>query len=367
MKLRVSVFTSMTAEGYKWTSTPQGVNENQLVHYCDVITSVYPEGMNKDDYLQGIIYDGSFVVIFSALRAVGFDNCGRDAKYYAAAFVNRVDWANINFDELLKNPFFHRPSRQPPQEIIYHGGESASVNDFILESFRNGGDGPRAMDFSCIGNFLSQYYYMGMDWKFYRSNSVLWHGPDVVFRKSILMGKIAMPTNKAEAGSRIKQDKGVSFTGQKVSAQRLMHVSDGALHSGEGGTERGVDLALYKKCEEIEGLCVQLFSKLQVVTLIVGALMLLNIIFIGATLFLPKLDCGLVTNEMNDRQEAAGFEPKKEISAATNTMGEVANVQSNGAPLTAQELGSTPDEVKKATTTNPPPDSAKGARRKEDE
>lgn len=328
MKLRVSVFTSMTAEGYKWTSTPQGINESQLVHYCDVITSVYPEGMNKDDYLQGIIYDGSFVVVFSALRAVGFDNCGRDAKYYAAAFVNRVDWANINFDELLKDSFFHRPSRRPPQEIIYYGGGSVPVNNLILESFRNGGDGPRAMDFSCIGNFLSQYYYMGMDWQFYRSNSVLWHGPDVVFRKSILMGKIAMQSNKSGVGNRIKQEKEVGFVGQKVSGQRVTQVLEGASHSDAGGVGRGADFALYKKCEEIEALCVQLFSKLQMVTLIVGILMLLNVVFIGATLFSSKLDCGLVTNEMEDYEEVVGAVSEKRTNAASNLEGSTNGQQS---------------------------------------
>ncbi len=284
--------------------------------------------MNDDEYLQGIIYDGSFVVVFSAFRAVGFDSCGRDAKYYAAAFVNRADWPNINFDELLKDSFFHRPSRQLPGEIIYQGGGSAQVSNSVLDRFRDGGPGPRAMDFSCLGNFLSQYYYMGMDWRFYRSNSILWHGPDIVFTKPILVGKVAMLSNKPKGENRIQQGRGRDFGGQSVSTRRVAEVSGGVLHSVGGDLGGGVNFSLCKKCEEIEALCIQLASRLQMATLIVGVLMLLNLIFIGATLFSPKLDCERVANEMVDHQEKSGLEALEEIVVSTN-LGEVVNVQSN--------------------------------------
>ena len=70
--------------------------------------------MCAPDYIQGVIYDGSLVAVFSALRTgPGWDTAGRAAKYYALVFIERELWWHVNFDILLQNPFFLSPDNPP--------------------------------------------------------------------------------------------------------------------------------------------------------------------------------------------------------------------------------------------------------------
>jgi len=191
--LKTAVFTA--EHGYKWTTPPEGITESQLSRYGKIVDQAYREGMGASDYIQGLIYDGSLVAVFSALRTgPGWDTAGRAAKYYALAFIEREQWPQVNFDVLLQNPFFLTPDKNPPAEIVYDGPASAKVDETILPLFANGGKGPERMDFAYLGNFLSVHFQLGLNWRFYRSNIKNWHGPELVFEKSLMFGAFAPRT-----------------------------------------------------------------------------------------------------------------------------------------------------------------------------
>lgn len=191
MTFKVSVFTAN--HGYKWSTLPEGMSETQLARYGSVITSVYPEGMGSGDYVQGVIYDGNIVALFSAIRATSWGSANRAARYYAVAFIPRKDWSKVDFKELLKDTFFSVPNRTPPEEIVYSGVESSTVEESIVALFQKGAC-PKNIDFSYLGNFLSKYNQLGLNWRFFRSNVVAWHGKEIVFEENRLWQVCASTT-----------------------------------------------------------------------------------------------------------------------------------------------------------------------------
>jgi len=194
--LKTAVFTA--EHGYKWTTPPEGITESQLSRYGKTVDQAYREGMGATDNVQGVIFDGSLVAVFSALRTgPGWDTAGRAAKYYALVFIEREQWPQINFDVLLQNPFFLSPDKNPPLEIVYDGPASTKVDETILPLFANGGKGPERMDFACLGNFLSVHFQLGLNWRFYRSNIENWRGPELVFEKNLMFGTF---TSRPTAG-----------------------------------------------------------------------------------------------------------------------------------------------------------------------
>ena len=192
MTFKGSVFTAN--HGYKWSTLPEGMSETQLARYGSVITSVYPEGMGAGDYVQGVIYDGNIVALFSAIRAANWDSANRAARYYAVAFIPREDWSKVHFKHFLeKDAFFSVPNRTPPEEIAYSGPESSVVEESVVASFQKGAC-PKNIDFSCLGDFLSKYNQLGLNWRFFRSNVAAWHGKEIVFEENRLWQVCASTT-----------------------------------------------------------------------------------------------------------------------------------------------------------------------------
>lgn len=138
MTFKVSVFTAN--HGYKWSTLPEGMSETQLARYGSVITSVYPEGMGAGDYVQGVIYDGNIVALFSAIRAANWDSANRAARYYAVAFIprERIGLRFISSTFLRRMHSFLFPIERPQKKSRIRGRNLASWKSRLSHRFRRG-------------------------------------------------------------------------------------------------------------------------------------------------------------------------------------------------------------------------------------
>lgn len=313
MNLKTAVFTA--EHGYKWTTPPEGITESQLSHYGNIVDQAYREGMCAPDYIQGVIYDGSLVAVFSALRTgPGWDTAGRAAKYYALVFIERELWSQVNFDILLQNPFFLSPDKNPPAEITYDGPASAKVDETVLSLFANGGKGPERMDFACLGNFLSAHFQLGLHWRFYQSNLQNWRGPELVFEKNPMFGAFA--PRMTSAG----MDKSSSVNdGERKEKTMALNDSSSNLPSSEVAKFSVKVKCMRQDIDANRGQIQILAQKIKILTIAVVALLAINVGIVVLVLFasgmlsrvqqhdekddsLPKLE-----ERLNKRKSKNGF------------------------------------------------------------
>ena len=277
--LKTAVFTA--EHGYRWTTHPQEITPSQLSRYGATIDRVCREGMGVSDNIQGVIYDGSLVAIFSALcTPVGWDTAGRAANYYALVFIEREQWAQINFDVLLQNPFFLSPDKNPPAEITYDGPASAKVDETVLSLFANGGKGPERMDFACLGNFLSVHFQLGLHWRFYRSNLQNWRGPELVFEKNPMFGAFA--PRMTSAG----MDKSSSVSdGERKEKTMALNDSSSNLPSSEVAKFSVKVKCMRQDIDTNRGQLQILAQKIKILTIAVVALLAINVGIVVLVLF----------------------------------------------------------------------------------
>lgn len=279
MNLKTAVFTA--EHGYKWTPPPEGIAESQLSRYGKTIDEAYREGMSTSDYVQGVIYDGSLVAVFSALRTgPGWDTAGRAAKYYALVFIEREQWSQVNFDVLLQNPFFLSPVKNPPVEIPYDGPASAKVDEAVLSLFGNGGKGPERMDFACLGNFLSVHFQLGLNWRFYRSNIRNWHGPELVFEKSLMFGGFSPRT----ANANVDKAPPVNNCERKDNKMALAD-STPDLPSSDVAKFSVMVKCMRQDIDANRGQLQVMAQKIKIMTIAIAALLVINIGLVALVLF----------------------------------------------------------------------------------
>lgn len=59
------------------------------------------------------------------------------------------------------------------------------MKESVVALFQKGAC-PKNIDFSYLGDFLSKYNQLGLNWRFFRSNVVAWHGKEIVFEENRL-------------------------------------------------------------------------------------------------------------------------------------------------------------------------------------
>lgn len=67
------------------------------------------------------------------------------------------------------------------------------MKESVVALFQKGAC-PKNIDFSYLGDFLSKYNQLGLNWRFFRSNIAAWHGKEIVFEENRLWQVCASTT-----------------------------------------------------------------------------------------------------------------------------------------------------------------------------
>lgn len=118
MLVPVAVYTANL--GCAWTRLPDFVSEVEARNGRKAVASVLRDHdieLQTGDMVRGVLYEGKYAVAFSWQKVEDWDQAGRDADYYACAFVPRDLLGKIDFGALLQHAFFAQPVKSPPDRI----------------------------------------------------------------------------------------------------------------------------------------------------------------------------------------------------------------------------------------------------------
>ena len=174
IRLPFAVYTATPT--YDWLSIPEGISEEELDCYHEKASAVRPVYGDEGDVYEGVFFqkDLGKAVAFRLQVVSGWGLSNRDADYDAFAFVNGDDARRIDFEELLQQPEFVDPSRQPATFIEYAGATSKDLDSEMSETqikrlYR--GEELNDFDFSKIGAMISRYGAMCEEFFFYRKHT----------------------------------------------------------------------------------------------------------------------------------------------------------------------------------------------------
>ena len=164
-ELAAAVYTAY--RGYAWSSVPEsvgGVRMDALYRMAAEIRGEFPSAESVD---SGVVSDGVLAAAFSIFTAPRWDSEGRAAEYAAFAFIPCDDAASVDFEALLRDPFFCEPAREPPRAVAYAGAPSAKpaldAPGRLLSAHRIDGFG-----LSAAGEILAKYGARSGRWVFRR-------------------------------------------------------------------------------------------------------------------------------------------------------------------------------------------------------
>ena len=117
-----AVFTATL--GCNWTRLPDFVTELDARNSKKLVMGLLQERgieLVPGRIVKGVLYRGEYAVAFSLQQVTGWDQAGRDADYYACAFIKDDLIGKIDFERLLQHDYFVRPVEDPRAEIDCSG------------------------------------------------------------------------------------------------------------------------------------------------------------------------------------------------------------------------------------------------------
>lgn len=123
--MRLDTTTYSASHGYVWSSVPACASLRKLNQLFRYISSARGDFPDTDTVDAGLVSDGSVVAAFTLQNVDNWDCEKRASDYAALALFTIEQAANIDFVELLGNPFFWTPSHQPKSSLVYAGPPSA--------------------------------------------------------------------------------------------------------------------------------------------------------------------------------------------------------------------------------------------------
>lgn len=113
-----AVFTATL--GCNWTRLPDFVTELDARNSKKLVMGLLQKRgieLVPGCIVKGVLYRGEYAVAFSLQQVTGWDQAGRDADYYACAFIKDDLIGKIDFERLLRHDYFNRPVEEPKDKI----------------------------------------------------------------------------------------------------------------------------------------------------------------------------------------------------------------------------------------------------------
>ena len=113
-----AVFTATL--GCNWTRLPDFVTELDARNSKKLVVGLLQERgieLVPGRIVKGVLYRGEYAVAFSLQQVTGWDQAGRDADYYACAFIKDDLIGKIDFERLLQHDYFNCPVEEPKDKI----------------------------------------------------------------------------------------------------------------------------------------------------------------------------------------------------------------------------------------------------------
>lgn len=113
-----AVFTATL--GCNWTRLPDFVTELDARNSKKLVMGLLQKRgieLVPGCIVKGVLYRGEYAVAFSLQQVTGWDQAGRDADYYACAFIKDDLIGKIDFERLLRHDYFNRPVEEPMDKI----------------------------------------------------------------------------------------------------------------------------------------------------------------------------------------------------------------------------------------------------------
>ena len=163
--IRLATTVYSAGRGYAWSWLPPGIDRRSLDELHALASATRGAFPDADRVDRGLVVRGGFAAAYDIRTVPAWDREGRASDYAAFALFAPAEAAAIDFSRLFEDDFFNRPSRRPPEEILYGGPCSAPeplvAAGRLLCRRRFDGLAPAA-----AGALIAKYWRKSARWRF---------------------------------------------------------------------------------------------------------------------------------------------------------------------------------------------------------